>query len=410
MEKIYEEKFNQNPNNGKMYKFSIVLSFCVAVFAVVSLIAFGFNQISFAAPIEGTTAEVKVGRWGDATTDTPAQIIARNGGSGTITPFAVPMLFTDNINAATAVNPVFCVERDITEYGSTYNKGDSISDIGLIYIMNHSYLLNSASSGFIPGDYKTIDDESLTANQRKYLEIFATQVAMWVYLYETGAENNTITAAELAMLKGSISEIYTTDTVGGANLASAAFYDTYIKDIVEAAKTATNLKTIRANLTDRTISKVDDGKIYQTAAITAVATPSDDLLNYSVSISGLDGAYIVDEDGNTKTEADTFAPGAKFFVRVPVDKVTETATTANIRISGLFTNYVSGNYFVATGKQTIIAVTSPQYRVSNNFSVDFAPIPDTGMSTSQTIYFIGLIVLLCGVGIVYANAKPVETE
>ena len=36
--------------------------------------------------------------------------------------------------------------------------------------------------------------------------------------------------------------------------------------------------------------------------------------------------------------------------------------------------------------------------------------PDTGMTTAQTIYFIGLIVLLCGVGIIYANAKPVEEK
>ena len=32
------------------------------------------------------------------------------------------------------------------------------------------------------------------------------------------------------------------------------------------------------------------------------------------------------------------------------------------------------------------------------------------MSAAQTIYFIGLIVLLCGVGIVYANAKPIENN
>ena len=37
---------------------------------------------------------------------------------------------------------------------------------------------------------------------------------------------------------------------------------------------------------------------------------------------------------------------------------------------------------------------------------DLAPAPDTGISAGQTIYFVGLIVLLCGVGIIYANAKP----
>ena len=42
--------------------------------------------------------------------------------------------------------------------------------------------------------------------------------------------------------------------------------------------------------------------------------------------------------------------------------------------------------------------------------VELVFAPDTGMNTTQTIYFIGLIVLLCGVGIVYANAKPVQVK
>ena len=41
---------------------------------------------------------------------------------------------------------------------------------------------------------------------------------------------------------------------------------------------------------------------------------------------------------------------------------------------------------------------------------DLAPAPDTGISAGQTIYFVGLIVLLCGVGIIYANAKPTQVQ
>ena len=41
--------------------------------------------------------------------------------------------------------------------------------------------------------------------------------------------------------------------------------------------------------------------------------------------------------------------------------------------------------------------------------VNYTPdVPDTGMTTAQTIYFIGLIILLSGVGIIYATAKPQE--
>ena len=46
-----------------------------------------------------------------------------------------------------------------------------------------------------------------------------------------------------------------------------------------------------------------------------------------------------------------------------------------------------------------------------NIQLDYTPdVPDTGMGIAQTIYFMGLILLLSGVGIVYANAKPKTSE
>ena len=47
---------------------------------------------------------------------------------------------------------------------------------------------------------------------------------------------------------------------------------------------------------------------------------------------------------------------------------------------------------------------------SGNTRLEIVGSPDTAMSSVQTIYFIGLVVLLCGIGIIYANAKPVEEK
>ena len=45
------------------------------------------------------------------------------------------------------------------------------------------------------------------------------------------------------------------------------------------------------------------------------------------------------------------------------------------------------------------------------FTLDYSPeVPDTGVTAAQTIYFIGLIILLSGVGIIYANVKPAENK
>ena len=57
-----------------------------------------------------------------------------------------------------------------------------------------------------------------------------------------------------------------------------------------------------------------------------------------------------------------------------------------------------------------MSVTGTTVNENKGIEVEFVGAPDTGMNTAQTIYFIGLIILLCGVGIVYANAKPVESK
>ena len=60
--------------------------------------------------------------------------------------------------------------------------------------------------------------------------------------------------------------------------------------------------------------------------------------------------------------------------------------------------------------QKVITVTSSTTLTGDATTMEVTGVPDTGVSSAQTIYFVGLIVLLCGVGIVYANAKPVQVK
>ena len=194
-------------------------------------------------------------------------------------------------------------------------------------------------------------------------------------------------------------------------LYNSNIYNDYIKNLVTAAKSATNYKTVQAVLASNSISLVGDNDIYQTDKITVVATPSSDLVNYSIDLSGLDGAYIVDKDGNTKTSLDVFEPTDYFYIRVPVNKITDQNNKVKVNVVGEFRNYIGGEYFLAAGAgQALVAVTHENFRVWNESEINFMTAPPTGMTTAQTIYFIGLIVLLCGVGIIYANAKPVEEK
>ena len=81
-------------------------------------------------------------------------------------------------------------------------------------------------------------------------------------------------------------------------------------------------------------------------------------------------------------------------------------------ITGEFTNYAGGEFYGVSGTETqeVVKVSHENYRTWNEASINFSVVPPTGMTTAQTIYFMGLILLLSGVGIVYANAKPKTSE
>ncbi|MBP5679037.1 MAG: hypothetical protein J6X28_04340 [Bacilli bacterium] len=403
MEKIYEEK-SLSQQKPKRISFSIVLSFVVALFAIVSLIAVGFNQISYAAPSE--TMTLHFGMFGT----TPAAVLGQ-GDAGTI---RVPMMFMDSDDADTATKPLFCIQQgeDPTDESGAYtSQGEKMVDFGLVYIMNKSRVLGG--SGIVPSTVTKPNGSQLEPSELKYLETFATQIAVWMYMYieyPAGSPYHGNLEAEhrLDIIHGPIS-VYSTKSAGNI-LYSGNLYDNYIAPVVDEARSATNRKTAVASLASKNISLVDDDTTYQTDKISVVANPASDLVNYSVDLSGLDGAYVVDKDGNRKSNLDTFAPGDYFYIRVPVNKVTGDSTKAKLTIVGEFRNYLGGEAYVATGAQSVVSVTYENYRIYNDSEVNFMVTPDTGMTTAQTIYFIGLIVLLCGVGIIYANAKPVEEK
>ena len=102
--------------------------------------------------------------------------------------------------------------------------------------------------------------------------------------------------------------------------------------------------------------------------------------------------------------------GTKFYGRVPADKVTEKSQNLTVQVKGHF-NSLDGSIYSSGANQKVITVTGKTIDKVSGDSIEIVGVPNTGIITAQTVYlFIGLIVLLCGVGIVYANAKPVQDK
>ena len=110
----------ENKNRKSVIDGSVVLSFVVAAFAIFSLVAVGFNQISYAAvphsPTEDTFTFYATGEKISVSVD------------GTPVNYNVPLYYSDSSKN----NTIFCVEHNADVLDQTvYNKKEKIPRFSL---------------------------------------------------------------------------------------------------------------------------------------------------------------------------------------------------------------------------------------------------------------------------------------
>ena len=401
MEKIYMEEKNSQNNRKGMFNFSIVLSFAVAIFAVISLASAGIaiNQgtgVSYAMPTEDvTTFNLRY-----------VQMIAKTEASGG-KQMAAEVYYAND--TTTLDNMVLCIERKYdTTQGEGYTQTTAIrdgepdikSDPGLLY------LLGFAQSN----EAKNISNTGV-----EVLDGFIIQSAVWYYLAE---KYPSVAAFQLydgtsegqSNLKDK-DVLDKEDIMVEVNGTTKAVKTTKIHELVENAKKAEEPKVTAVKENDE-ISKTEDGKYYQSALVTVVGSPATSFIKYEVSLEGVEGATLVDQNGQA-LDLTNVPAGKNFYVRIPADKLTKNEKqTVKINVKGHF-NAGQAVYYRPTNESTpphqMLVSVKPDTKDAT-VDVEFITSDDTGMKAFQTIYFIGLIVLLCGVGIVYANARPAESK
>ena len=400
MEKIYTQGQGQKQKQQQM-NFSVILSFTLAILSIFTIGTFAIvnNQggVSYAAPTDNTFKMIIP----DGEVDVTSLMGIGDDGEW----FNVPLYYAGSIDGA---NRVYCVEMR-KDGGDTiiYTKSEAAKDPGLLYILNNSF----ASGKRITG---------VTGEDADYAEVWATQSAIWLYLaekrdpqnqfYNKGEnpypkQNPTASLGTKKALETTKQIQYLGGSRSGDKFDTPGIYSK-VRALVDAA---TNAKeeaiTLSVSAANENIVKTSDGKYYQTSVITVAGTPANALKTYDItSVSGIDGVKVVDENG-AEMALTNIPAGKKFYLRIPANKVTNKAATLRVNVTGNFSTYV---YYVADGYQKVVAPGNHQEQRGIDFEITGSP--DTGMNAAQTIYFIGLIVLLCGVGIVYANAKPVESK
>ena len=418
MEKIYVEKSQKNQDKKFFQSKSVIGTFALAVIAVAAIVIAGLNQTSYAIPDEEEFPEsFKTSYAKDSflTTDI-------SGGAG----FSPYYATYGNVT-----KQIFCMEHGVNfAADTTLNRKEAISDYGLLYLMANIY----PNVEFMDG----------SANRKafsKEVQTWISQVAIWEYLDATvtgedARKNIALTENDKNFMEKAKAVCYGDETnptcykVDGTSYQSIngtgegttsndkTFYEVYIKPIVDEAianRSKPN-KILKVNMADD-ITVTSDEKYYQSSEISVSADPSDSnsFHGYMVKLEEApEGTIVVDPNGEEIKDLNNFSGSSKFYIRVPINKVTEENKTVKFSVTGSFSSY-EGHYYkddngVAQTVSTVYQVNS-NFQTGAEFTLNYTPeVPDTGLSTAQTVYFIGLIVLLSGLGIIYANVKPSESK
>ncbi len=394
---------NQRNNRPKV-DFTVVLSFTVALFAIFSLAFFGIvsNQgtgVSYAADDTVTSGQ-------PFTLKSEEYVISAPGTDSPAGNYETEIFYGIVDGETNHRKPIFCVQNSVQPAIDEEYVMDGTIDMDNDY-RGLIYLLEAPVSA--PTDTVTGEEE----NVRTWIR----QNAIWGYLkelhtgdqYERFHDGYRYTLAQISA--ASITQLNKVPTGGtaepiysGENLAPTVA--SLITNALNYSKTS---KIAIAN-NKYTIERKEGEDFYKSNLLSITAT--DDLLSYSVSLSGVDDAYIVDKDGK-KLNLTGLTPDKQFMVVIPAEKIEEKNYTLNVTVTGTF-EVSAGRYYMAkvngATSQKVISVFDTTMTDDASLPIPFVGCPDTGMNVTQTIYFVGLIVLLCGVGIIYANAKPIEKK
>lgn len=409
MEKIYEENrkkkqsfFQQFFNN----KGSMIAVIVVAVVAIVGLVAFGFNQISFATDGlggEGVPVADFVSKWDGAA------IIGQTDIDGVKMGF-IPFMKSDG-------SYVICTEYMLDYiHDKEYFYNQPVYDAGLIYLITE------------------LDKVLPSGNEKeKIMSYWLKQTAVWAYLYEDedkealNAQNASRAADYSLYTVGNlkiVNKLYNQQTKEEITANTGYFWTDYgIESIYTAARGKKNSSSgynysIKLGRENDKISMSSDGKYYITSLYSVTSPNADSLIDYVVDLSDApEGTLIYDANGEQEKDIEfdhvyIGNPATKFKLMIPVDKVTDENKMFDISVfadfkGAGFVEYVSEGYQSVVDEGTIYESADDKIGVEINYTPN---VPNTGMTTAQTIYFIGLIILLGGVGIIYANAKPQENN
>lgn len=285
---------------------------------------------------------------------------------------------------------VFCYDRKINYNPATkvYTKTAEEVDYPVVYIISHAM-----------DYYKQLDSTGVTEQNQKYEMSWMTQIAIWVY---QNADN-------FASINSITPNIFK-ETEGTVYSARANKLFEQALQLVTAAKSAANpASDAKLNVNSSNEYSVDeDNKTVKTNVITVDKT---NIKSYKLDTSKApSGTKVYSENGTEITDLGNITVD-KFYLVFPIDNVDNYTYDFNLGISTDNYVYYKGYKYTNTeGNQPLVIVAPDNKTLNASLNLKGSHVEDTASSIANSIYFVGFLILITGIGIIYANVKTKKEE
>lgn len=289
---------------------------------------------------------------------------------------------------------IFCIDR-MTDYapGAVYRKSSDAVDYGIVYIITHAQDQYNSFASKLPA---TVTNKDLEMS-------WFTQIAIWKYLNQ----NNFTSITSEVQTKGT--DIFEEDSSPRITYSQNAFHLwRYADDLVNAAKSQAGTNpSIVNNLAfnyDGTHTVDKENKTIRTGVISI--QNSSEVSSFSLDLSKApSGTKVYNESGSELTSLTDIPSTTRFYLIVPISNPDNYTFDFNISATASYT-YYNGYKYTSGANQPVVLVTNDTKSITAALRIEGSHVEDTASSISRVMYISGLFILLCGVGIIYANVKP----
>lgn len=281
---------------------------------------------------------------------------------------------------------------------------DAKMDYGIAYILMNSYPTKTLISGATATE-SAPQSGANCANANEMANIWITQSAIWGYQGVLSSDlliSNSLKYDPTGLING----FCDTWSYNNSTLTGSTLWNGYVSGLISSAKAVKDPADSTLSVTGGDgWTKTDDG--YKSSLITVAPSSSEASYSaYSLTLEGApDGVKVYTEAGEDITsKLDNITAGTKVYVFVPSEQAKK-GPKFTLKASTTITYNAAYKYVDKTTNYQPSVLVGPETKNIEG-AISLNVIPDTASSISNSIYFVGVLILLCGAGIIYANVKP----